>query len=395
MLATQAQSKLSHLECPECGRISDVHQVNSYCRECNSPLLARYDLNSLRHTLKYAEVCRRPKGMWRWAELLPVNNPAHRHSLGEGDTPIIQLSHLSKALGLKNLFLKDESLNPTATFKARGLAVAISKATELGVTHFVIPTAGNAGGALAAYASVANCPAHIFMPRDASRVNQLEVEYYGASLHLVNGLITDAAYEARQIVNQNAHDDHVWLDVSTFREPYRLEGKKTMGFEIAEFFEWHLPDVIIYPTGGGTGLLGIWKAFDELQELGWIGAERPRMICVQSTGCAPLVAAFKGQQERAQTWQNAQTIASGIRVPTVFADRLILRTLRLSAGDAVAVSDEEIIAAQKRLSTMEGILAAPEGAATLAALSSLNTLKVLNQDDKILLINTGSGLKYI
>jgi threonine synthase len=395
MLAIRAQSKLSHLECPECDCRSDAHQVNTFCRECNSPLFARYDLNALRRTLKYSDVRDRPKGMWRWAELLPVNNPAYRHSLGEGDTPVIQLSHLGEALGLKNLFLKDESLNPTATFKARGLAVAVSKATELGVTHFVIPTAGNAGGALAAYASSANCSAHIFMPRDAPRVNQLEVEYYGASLHLVDGLITDAAHEARQKANQNTRAGSACLDVTTFREPYRLEGKKTIGFEIAEFFKWRLPDVIIYPTGGGTGLLGIWKAFDELQELGWIGAKRPRMICVQATGCAPLVTALNGGQERAQTWQNANTIASGLRVPTVFADRLILKTLRLSAGDAIAVSDEEIIAAQKRLSTMEGIFAAPEGAATIAALSHLNAIKALNQDDNILLINTGSGLKYI
>jgi threonine synthase len=296
---------------------------------------------------------------------------------------------------LANLFVKDEALNPTGTFKARGLAVAVARGVELGVQAFVIPTAGNAGAALAAYAGRAGVQAYVFMPQDAPLVNQTEVRTAGAGLRLVDGLIHDAARlaaaeaEAARLAGQD------WFDVSTFKEPYRVEGKKTMGLELAESFDWDLPDVIVYPTGGGTGLVGMWKAFEELHALGWIGEKRPRMVSVQAAGCAPIVRAFESGARRAAPWEQAHTLASGLRVPTVFADRLILQVLHQSGGAAVAVSDEEMIAAQRRLAHSEGIFAAPEGAATLAGLEHLQKQGWVQPGEKIVLLNTGSGLKYV
>jgi threonine synthase len=326
--------------------------------------------------------------MWRWAELLPVRDPACRLTLGEGDTPLLRLERSARALGFDQLYLKDESLNPTGSFKARGLAAAVSKAVELGLGAFVIPTAGNAGGALAAYAALAGAEAHVFMPQDAPRVNQVEVRAAGADLRLVDGLINDAARLAAQEAAGAG-----WFDLSTFKEPYRVEGKKIMGYELAEAFGWRLPDVILYPTGGGTGLVGMWKAFTELETLGWIDSRRPRMISVQAEGCAPVARAFHSGSPRAEAWQNASTIAAGLRVPALFADRLILRALRESGGAAVTVSDAEILAAQQQLAREEGILAAPEGAATLAALPQLRGL--IRADESVVLFNTGSGLKTI
>jgi threonine synthase len=291
---------------------------------------------------------------------------------------------------MNQLYVKDEALNPTGSFKARGLCVAVSRAMELGVREFVIPTAGNAGGALAAYAGRAGLPAHIYMPADTPRANMVEVQAAGADLHLVNGLINDAAREAAAEAAA-----HGWFDVSTFKEPYRCEGKKTMGLELAEAFGWRLPDVILYPTGGGTGLVGMWKAFAELEALGWIGSQRPRMVSVQSTGCAPIVRAFQQATPRAEPWQNAHTLASGLRVPAVFADRQVLSALRESNGTALAVSDEEITAAQAELARSEGIFAAPEGAATLAALHHLRADGWIGAHESVVLFNTGSGLKYI
>jgi len=384
------KSALTALTCPECGATFDADQVQTFCPTCASPLLARYDLETLRETLTPEEVSRRPRGLWRWAELLPVREPRYRFTLGEGDTPLLSAPRLGARLGLKHLYIKDEAQNPTATFKARGLAVAVARGVELGVRAFVIPTAGNAGGALAAYDARAGVAAHIFMPQDAPQVNREEVRAAGADLTLVDGLIDEAARRAAAEAQK-----HGWFDVSTFKEPYRVEGKKTMGLELAEALGWELPDVILYPTGGGTGLVGMWKAFAELEALGWIGPRRPRMVSVQAEGCAPIVRAFHAGAERAQPWENAHTIAAGLRVPRVFADRLILRVLRESRGTAVAVSDEEILSAQAEMARSEGIFPSPEGAATLAALRRLVAQGFVAPEERVVLFNTGSGLKYV
>jgi threonine synthase len=386
---TPSESTLLHLECPECHKTFDAGRLQTFCLDCRSPLLARYDLGAAKK-LKPEQVAQRPRGLWRWTELLPVRGAAYRLTLGEGDTPLIPAARTGLSLGLSSLFIKDESLNPTGSFKARGLVMAVSKALELGVHNFVIPTAGNAGGALAAYAARGRATAHIYMPQDAPPANQAEVEAFGAHLHLVDGLISEAAKQAAaESIRQG------WFDVSTFKEPYRVEGKKTMGLELAQAFDWDLPEVIVYPTGGGTGLVGMWKAFAELEELGWIGSERPRMVSVQAEGCAPIVRAFHAGAERAEVWENAQTLASGLRVPSAFADRLILRALRESHGTAIAVSDEEILRAGQEMSHLEGIFPAPEGAATLAALRHLIDDGWVRKDERVVLFNTGSGLKYI
>ena len=381
---------LLHLTCPECGATYPADRLQTYCQACASPLLARYDLDQVRRHLTPEDLGRRPRGLWRWAELLPVRSPEHRITLGEGDTPLLPAPRLAAALGLRHLWIKDESLNPTGTFKARGLVMAVAKGVELGVRAFVIPTAGNAGGALAAYAARAGVEAHVFMPQDAPLVNQVEVQALGATLTLVEGLISDAARLAAEQARQQG-----WFDVYTFKEPYRVEGKKTMGLEIAEAFDWDLPEVILYPTGGGTGLVGMWKAFDELEALGWIGPRRPRLISVQAEGCAPIVRAFQEGAERARPWEHAHTLASGLRVPVAFADRLILRALRETQGLAVAVSDAEIQEAQKEMARQEGVFPAPEGAAPLAALRRLVAQGLIDPHERVVLFNTGSGLKYV
>jgi threonine synthase len=382
-------SVLRALLCPECGHVYDAGELQTFCKDCASPLVAQYDLSALQ-LLSKDEVRRRPKGLWRWHELLPLKHAQSRIILGEGDSPLLQTPRLAETLGMGRLYIKDESGQPTGTFKARGLAMAVSKAIELGVEEFVIPTAGNAGSALAAYAARAGKKAHIFMPQDAPRVNQEEVRIYGADLVLVDGLIDEAGKQAREMAEK-----HGWFDVSTFKEPYRLEGKKTMGLELAEQFDWQLPDVIIYPTGGGTGLVGMWKAFSELGEMNWIGSKRPKMVSVQAAGCAPIVRAFANQAGRAAYWEGAETIAAGLRVPSAFADRLILNALYSSGGTAVAVTDEEILEAQTEVAALEGVFTAPEGAATYAAVKHLRDDGWLNVDDEIVLYNTGSGLKYL
>jgi threonine synthase len=378
------------LICSHCGFQFDPAKIQTYCELCNSPILTQYNLDELQKILNREQMTRRPRGIWRWRELLPVNDEKFCITLGEGDTPIIPLENLGGELHCPAMFLKDESINATGTFKARGMAVAISKAMELGLREFVIPTAGNAGGALASYAARSGCIAHVSMPLDTPEANKIEVQLAGADLHLVDGLINDAA--------KLAHDDAVknnWFDVSTFKEPFRVEGKKTMGFEIAQSFDWQLPDVIIYPTGGGTGLVGMWKAFEELESLGWIGSKRPRMVSVQAEGCAPIVNAFRTRAEQTEFWLNAKTIASGLRVPGVFADRLVLKTLRESEGTAVTVSDWEILDAQKELSSKEGVFSCPEGAATLAAFKILLQQGWIKKNEQVILFNTGTGLKYI
>ena len=386
-----ALSYLSHLQCSGCGREFPHQEIHTFCPDCQSPLLSIYDLPGARQHTDRDEVSRRSKGMWRWHELLPVLNQENQIFLGEGDTPLLLLSRLQKEFGLSHLYVKDESSNPTGSFKARGLAAAISKAKELGVEKVIIPTAGNAGGAMAAYAARAGLKAHIFMPKDTPFANIEESRIAGAEVVLVDGLISDAAGMAGEKARTEG-----WFDVSTFKEPYRVEGKKVMGYELAESFGWELPDVIIYPTGGGTGLVGMWKAFDELEALGWLeNVKRPRMVSVQADGCAPVVKAFQAKAAFCDFWTNAHTVASGLRVPKSFADQLILHDIYQSNGIALAVSDEAILEAQSHLAKMEGIFAAPEGAATLAALQALIRQNWLHPEERIVLFNTGSGLKYL
>lgn len=384
-------SYLSHLECSGCGKEYSHQEIHTFCPDCQSPLLSNYDLKSARQQVDRDEISRRNKGMWRWHELLPVLHAENQIFLGEGDTALLKLPQLERALGLSQLYVKDESSNPTGSFKARGLAAAISKAKELGVEKVIIPTAGNAGGAMAAYAARAGLKAHIFMPKDTPFANLEESRMAGAEVILVDGLISDAAGMAGIKAREEG-----WFDVSTFKEPYRVEGKKVMGLELAESFRWELPDVIVYPTGGGTGLVGMWKAFDELEALGWLEkTKRPRMVSVQANGCAPVVKAFEANASFCDFWTNAQTIASGLRVPKSFADHLILQDIYASQGTAIAVSDEAILDSQSQLARAEGIFAAPEGAATLAALKILIEKKWVQPDERIVLFNTGSGLKYL
>jgi threonine synthase len=384
-------SYATHLACTNCGKEYSVDEINTYCLDCQAPLLTVYDLKSLSQEFKREDFTRRKWGMWRWHEMLPVRSPANMITLGEGDVPLLRLPNLGEELGLSNLYVKDESTNPTGSFKARGISAAISKAKELGINKVIIPTAGNAGGAMAAYAARAKMKAHIFMPKDTPLANIEESRMVGAEVVLVDGLINEAARLAG--VKAQAEE---WFDLSTFKEPYRVEGKKIMGYELAEAFGWSLPDVIIYPTGGGTGLVGMWKAFAELEELGWLeNKQRPRMVAIQAEGCAPVVKAFEAHAAFCDFWNNAHTVASGLRVPKSFADRIIMQDIYESNGIALAVSDEAILAAQHQLGREEGIFAAPEGAATLAGLTSLIQKGWVRADERIVLFNTGSGLKYI
>ncbi len=382
---------MTELQCSDCGKNYSATEIHTYCPDCQAPLLVNYDLNAARQLLDRDEVHRRLKGMWRWHELLPVCDPQNMVTLGEGDTALLDLPRVGKSLGLSNLFVKDESSNPTGSFKARGLSAAVSKAKELGIKKVIIPTAGNAGGAMAAYAARADMQALIYMPKDTPNANIEESRIAGAEVILVDGLISDAAGMAGVTALRDG-----WFDVSTFKEPYRMEGKKIMGYELAEAFNWTLPDVIIYPTGGGTGLVGMWKAFEELEQLGWLdNTKRPRMVSVQAEGCAPVVKAFHAGASFCDFWLGAQTVASGLRVPKSFADRIILADIRESNGTAVAVSDSAIMEFQKKLAELEGIFAAPEGAATLAALQELVTQKWIQPDERVVIFNTGSGLKYL
>lgn len=388
---SEPRSYLIDLVCSDCGTHYSAAEIHTYCPDCQAPLLVRYDLEQAARRVDREEVHKRSKGMWRWHELLPVIDPQNMITLGEGDCALLSLPHVGNMLGLSHLYVKDESSNPTGSFKARGLSAAVSKAKELGVEKVIIPTAGNAGGAMAAYAARAGMKALIYMPKDTPIANILESRIAGAEVVLVDGLISDAAGMAGLKAREEG-----WFDVSTFKEPYRMEGKKVMGYELAEHFDWSLPDVIVYPTGGGTGLVGMWKAFDELEKLGWLkNTKRPRMVSVQAEGCAPVVKAFLTGADFCDFWLGAQTLASGLRVPKSFADRLILSAIRESKGTAVAVSDESIVEYQKKLAAQEGIFAAPEGAATLAALAALVEQKWIQPDERVVLFNTGSGLKYL
>jgi threonine synthase len=379
---------LTHLECSLCGKEYEADTLRGMCSDCARPLLARYDLKTARLLDRDTLITSEPT-MWRYRALLPVRDERHVMNLGEGFTPLLHARRLGETMGLPHLYIKDEGLNPTGSFKARGLSMAISRARELGVKEVVIPSAGNAAGAMAAYAARAGLPAHVFMPTDVPAPFRLECRALGAEITLVEGLITDCGKAARKGI-----EEYGWFDLSTLKEPYRLEGKKTMGYEIAEQFDWELPDVIIYPTGGGTGLIGMWKAFGELAALGWIGDHRPRMVAVQAEGCAPIPRAFQTGEEFATPWEGAETVAAGLRVPSAVGDFLMLRALRESNGVAVAVSDEALVDAQIRLSSSEGTFACPEGGATLAALETLLKQGWVSPKERIVLFNTGTGLKY-
>lgn len=380
---------LTHLECSRNGSSYEAEKLQNLS-DAGAPLFARYDLERLKTQVDKSDFKGRRSDMWRYREFLPVADRSNIISLGEGFTPLHEARSLGGHLGFEKLYVKDEAVNPTGSFKARGIASALSAAVERGATQFAIPSAGNAAGALAAYAAAAGCEAFVFMPEDTPMAFKLECEYYGARVELVDGLISDCA---RIMEEQNTGGK--WYDVSTLKEPYRLEGKKTMGLELAEQFDWNLPDVIVYPTGGGTGLIGMWKAFSELQEMGWISGDLPRMIVVQAEGCAPIVKAFEQHAGSSETWRNAHTLASGLRVPHAIGDFLILDALYESGGQAVAVSDEELIEYSKMLATHTGIFPAPEGGATLAALVKLKEQNLVKRDEKVVLYNTGSGFKYM
>ncbi len=390
MLYSKNMSELASLECPECGKLFNHEQLQTICINCDSPLLCRYDLADFADCLDKELISSRPRGLWRWHELLPVHNHDFYLTLGEGDTPLLSVPRIAAELGLGAVFVKDEGSNPTGTFKARGLAVAVSRAKELGAKALSIPTAGNAGGALAAYAARADLEAHVFMPADAPLVYQVEVAVHGGKLYLVDGLIDEAGRQAALKTEENG-----WFGVSTFKEPYRVEGKKTMGYELAEAFNWSLPEVIVYPTGGGTGLVGMWKAFSEMEAMGWIGADRPRMVCVQPEGCAPVVKSLEKGEHRIPPWEKAETTAHGIRVPQVYADRLVLSVIRESGGTGIAVTDDEFIEAQTELAQKEGIHACLEGAATLAGFRRMAAAGEVEPDERVVLFNTGTGLKQM
>ncbi len=375
--------------CSRCGKRFELSQLLNLC-PCGSPLLVRYDLERAKTAFDRASFARRPASLWRYRELLPLQDDGNLISLGEGYTPLLAANRLSGELGLRKLWIKDEGQNPTGSFKDRGLSVAISRAKELGVKKAAIPSAGNAGGSFAAYAARAGIEAHVFMPRDTPMANQIEAAQYGAKLTLVNGLINDCG---RIIAEKKTAEG--WFDLSTLKEPYRVEGKKTMGYEIAEQLDWRLPDVIIYPTGGGTGLIGMWKAFAELEELGWIGKARPRMVSVQASGCAPIVKAFSENKITAEPWQNAHTVASGLRVPQAVADFLILQALRESGGTAVSVTDADMLAEIPRIGKAEGLFFCPEGAACVAALRGLIADNWIKPADEVLIFNTAAGVKYL
>src|SRR5262245_8166865 len=381
---------VTHLECAACGLRHEAQRLHNLCGQCGKPLLVRYDLERASESLTKESLKGRQPDLWRYREVLPVDRDENVVSLGEGFTPLVHASRLGKQLGLSELYVKDEGQNPTQSFKARGMTAAVSMAKELGATKLAVPSAGNAAGALAAYAARAGLEAFIFMPNDTPRANVVECEQTGAHVALMDGLITDCGAEVGR-----RKDAEGWFDVSTLKEPYRLEGKKTLGYEVAEQLNWELPDVIIYPTGGGTGLIGMWKAFDEMEQMGWIGSKRPRMVTVQAAGCAPIVRAFEEGKRFADEFPNAATTASGLRVPKAIGDFLILDALRDSGGAAVAVTDEELIDATREIGAAEGVFCAPEGAACLPALRKLIERGEVTASDRVVLFNTGSGIKYM
>ena len=376
------------LECPECHQRLPADQIQTVCLDCDSPLFARYDLGELAHRVSPSDIARRPAGLWRWTELLPVEDDRFRLTLGEGDTPLLPALRLGASLGLEHLYIKDEGLNPTGSFKARGMAVALSRAAELGIREVVVPTAGNAGGAMAAYAARAGLTAHVILPADANPAYRAEAERAGAQVTTVDGLIDLAGREAARLAQERGV-----FNLATLREPYRVEGKKTMGFELAEAFEWDLPEVIVYPAGGGTGLVGLAKAFDELEQLGWIGPRRPRLVAVQAEGCAPLVRAIETGADRVEAWPQASTRAEGLRVPRPYADRAVLRAVRQSGGSAVSVGEEDLMQTAPQVARLEGVALCLEGGAAVAGLRHLLQIGEVLQGERVVVFNTASGLK--
>jgi threonine synthase len=387
--ATHTGTLFTHLQCPACGLTYSADTVRTVCEDvtCLSSLFARYDLSS---GFSKEDLTGRPATMWRYKEFLPVIDTSNIVTLGEGFTPILPLKNLQHLAGSNEVLWKDESGNPTGSFKARGIGAAVSKAKELGITTIVTPTAGNAGGALAAFAARAGIKAVVYMPRLTPKVFKDECHLYGAQLIEVDGNISDCGRLANEQATANG-----WFQVSTLKEPYRLEGKKTMGYEIAEQLNWQLPDVILYPTGGGTGLIGIWKAFDEMEQMGWIGSERPRMVAVQSESCDGIVQAFHGEHTSSVFVDGGFTIANGLRVPKPYADKIILQVLRESKGTAMAISDAQMSMALKEIARHEGMLIAPEGAALWQAFKQLKATGWINEQEQVLLLNTGSGYKYL
>lgn len=378
-------SRCEHLECSNCGKLYPVEQINTFatCEQCvKAPLVAVYSTQGLRKSC----IDQSERSMWRYLAMLPVFDTRNIVSLGEGFTPILNLDRTADRMGLSSLVMKDESLNPTGSFKARGMSMAISKAKELGIEKCIVPTAGNAGGAMAAYCAKAGMKAVVVMPRHTPNAFMHEVKLFGAELILVDGLISDCAKKVREM---NA--DGEYFDMSTMKEPYRLEGKKTMGYEIAEQLNWTLPDVILYPTGGGTGLIGMWKAFEEMIELGWIPDKKPKMFAVQAENCQPIVETWNGSQSDASAYKGKPTLANGLAVPNPFAEKMILKVLRESGGKPISISEQLITDAQKNVGRTEGLFVAPEGAALFAALKQLQ----IGPTEKVLLLNTGSGYKYI
>ena len=382
-------STLSHLECPRaaCRTVLDCSRPQNLCSRCGSPLLARYDLERARATFTLANVGGRTASMWRYEEVLPPGAPV---SLGEGMTPLLHAHRLGGRLGLARFYIKDEGQNPTNSFKARGLSAAVSVARALGIETIALPTAGNAGGAAAAYAARAGLRCVVAMPSDTPAAIVLECRAFGAEVHLIDGLISDCgAFIAQQAAR------HGWFEVSTLKEPYRVEGKKTMGYELWEEFGGSLPDVIVYPTGGGVGLIGMWKAFEELEAMTLIDGRRPRMVAAQAAGCAPIVRAFQQRASASERWENAATVASGLRVPKPLGDFLILEDIYASGGEAVASTDDELMTACREMARLEGILAAPEGGAGLVAVQTLAREGKIGRDESVVLFNTGGGYKYL
>lgn len=377
---------LTHLECTRCGEHYRADQPQSVCLKDGGILYARYDLPAIKRTFSSARLPGRTPTMWRYDAVLPAADPV---SLGEGFTPMLPSREFP------NVYIKDEGLNPTGSFKARGLSAAVTMARHFSLKKLAIPSAGNAAGALAAYAAAAKLEAHIFMPKDVPVANRVECDYYGAHVTLVDGLISDCTRRVADLKNESFWEKDGWFDVSTTKEPYRVEGKKTMGYEVAEQLGWRMPQGIIYPTGGGVGLLGMWKAFEEMEALGWIGPERPKMIVVQSSGCAPIVKAWEEGQQSSEMWTNAATVASGLRVPKPYGDYLILDILKKSKGTAIAASDPEILDATRHWAKVEGIFAAPEGAACLVAYRKLIASRFFKPEDTVVLFNTGNGMKYL
>ncbi|MGA2978326.1 MAG: threonine synthase [Terriglobales bacterium] len=382
--------RVSYLECTRCGEHLPADRPQNICPKDGGVLFVRYDLASLKGKLRPEDLSGRVASMWRYAEVLPElcagENPV---TLGEGFTPMLPSREFA------NVYIKDEGLNPTGSFKARGMSAAVTMARHYGLKKLTAPSAGNAGGALAAYAAAAGIEAHIFMPKDVPMANRMECDYYGAHVTLVDGLISDCG---RMVAERK--DNEGWFDVSTLKEPFRVEGKKTMGYEVAEQLGWKLPHGIIYPTGGGVGMIGMWKAFDEMEELGWIGSERPKMITVQAAGCAPIVRAWEAGKSASgmwisEMWAGAATFAAGLRVPKAYGDYLILDILKKSQGTAVAATDEEILAAMRHWASVEGVFAAPEGAASLVAYRKLRASDFFRAEDKVVLFNTGSAYKYL